>query len=138
MDSYLIKEYRFSKGRLTSANPEAEYKIRIPNQDRFYGCMKKHIINEGVSGLTELMIDEIIIDDQDKTFPSEGPFTLDAIILATGKDGLTRSYNFTAKGVKLKNTSFSKLSYADGKYTLRFYQLHIPYNTEFKIEELTE
>ena len=68
MNLTLYNEFRFINGKFVSDNSRKIYNITISKGDRFYNYMKKHFINERVEGMTQEIIDEIIIQDPDKSF----------------------------------------------------------------------
>ena len=97
--------------------------------------MKKHIIKEKVESLTYENIEDISIEDTDKTFFNEKSFTLSTIMLVTDQNDYVYSYALTIKNVKLKENNFSTKAYSNGSWKLGLYSLEIPYQTDIDIVE---
>lgn len=68
MNIKVYKEYRFAFGKLVATDTGKEYTFSISRNDRFYHAMEKHITKEKVEGLSYANIDDIYIEDKDKTF----------------------------------------------------------------------
>ena len=100
--------------------------------------MKKHIIKEKVESLTYENIEDISIEDTDKTFFNEKSFTLSTIMLVTDQNDYVYSYALTIKNVKLKENNFSTKAYSNGSWKLGLYSLEIPYQTDIDIVEITD
>ena len=137
MDLALYKDFRFVHGKLLSSNSANTYKIIIPKGDRFYDYMKKHFAKEKVEGLTREMIDEIIIEDPDKTLLGEKSFTLLTDMLAA-RGNTVYAFNVTIKGIKLNEISVSKKAYQDGKWILNLFEFEIPYQTDIHIKVMQD
>ena len=137
MNLTLYKDFRFVRGMFISEVSEKSYKISIPKGDRFYSYMKKHFINEKVEGLTKEMIDEIIIEDPDKTFFDEATFTLNTDMLAA-LGNTVYAFGITIKRLKLNEINVSRKAYQDGKWILTLFELEIPYQTDIDIKELKD
>ena len=71
MNIKVYKEYRFAFGKLVATDTGKEYTFSISRNDRFYHAMEKHIIKEKIEGLSYANIDDIYIEDKDKTFFDE-------------------------------------------------------------------
>ncbi len=138
MNINLYKEYHFSHGILTATDTEKEYSFSISKNDRFYHYMKKHITKEKVEGLSYEKIDDIYIEDKDKTFFDEKSFTLKAAMLVTDKNDYVQSYVLTIKNVKLIADNVSTKSYENGAWKLGLYSLELPWQTNIDIEEITD
>ena len=138
MNINLYKEYHFSHGILTATDTEKEYSFSISKNDRFYYYMKKHITKEKVEGLSYEKIDDIYIEDKDKTFFDEKSFTLKAAMLVTDKNDYVQSYVLTIKNVKLIADNVSTKSYENGAWKLGLYSLELPWQTNIDIEEITD
>lgn len=138
MNIKAYKEYRFAPGTLTATNTGKEYTFYISKHDRFYDYMKKHIIKEKVESLTYENIEDISIEDTDKTFFNEKSFTLSTIMLVTDQNDYVYSYALTIKNVKLKENNFSTKAYSNGSWKLGLYSLEIPYQTDIDIVEITD
>ncbi len=138
MNIKAYKEYRFAPSTLTATNTGKEYTFYISKHDRFYDYMKKHIIKEKVESLTYENIEDISIEDTDKTFFNEKSFTLSTIMLVTDQNDYVYSYALTIKNVKLKENNFSTKAYSNGSWKLGLYSLEIPYQTDIDIVEITD
>ena len=137
MNLTLYKDFRFVHGMFISELSGKTYKISIPKGDRFYGYMKKHFVNEKVEGLTKEMIDDIIIEDPDKTFFDETTITLNTdMVAANGNTFYT--FAITIKKLKLNEINVSKRAYQDGKWLLKLFELQIPYQTDIDIKEIKD
>lgn len=130
----LYKEYHFSHGILTATDTEKEYSFSISKNDRFYHYMKKHIIKEKVDELTHETIDNISIDDADKTFFNEKSFTLSTIMLVTDRNDNVSLYKLTVKNVNITPNNVSKNGYDNGAWKLEMYDLEIPWQTAIDID----
>ena len=137
MDLSSYKDFRFVHGKLLSSHSEKAYKIMIPKDDRFYDYMKKHFAREKVEGLTREMIDEIIIEDSDKTLVGEQSFTLVTDMLAS-KGNTVYTFSIMIKGIKLNEIGVSKKIYQDGKWVLNLFEFEIPYQTVIHINEMQD
>lgn len=138
MNIKIYKEYRFAPGTLTATDSGKEYTFYINKYDRFYNYMEKHIIKEKIEGLTYENIDNIFIEDVDKTFFDERSFTLSTIMLVTDKNDYVHSYLITIKKVNLKANIFSTKSYEKGSWKLGLYSLEFPYQTNIDIVEIQD
>ena len=138
MNINLYKEYHFSHGILTATDTEKEYSFSISKNDRFYHYMKKHITKEKVEGLSYERIDDIYIEDKDKTFFDEKSFTLKAAMLVTDKNDYVQSYVLTIKNVKFIADNVSTKSYKNGAWKLDLYSLELPWQTDIDIVEITD
>lgn len=135
MNINLYKEYHFSHGILTATDTEKEYSFSISKNDRFYHYMKKHIIKEKVDELTHETIDNISIEDADKTFFNEKSFTLSTIMLVTDRNDNVSLYKLTVKNVNITPNNVSKNGYDNGAWKLEMYDLEIPWQTAIDIVE---
>ena len=95
--------------------------------------MKPHFIDEGVIEQTPEMIDEIYIEDSDKSFFNEGSFSLDTIMYGIDKNEVVYSFTVLIKGLKLNQTTSSKVRYDNGEWKLSLFELQIPYHTSIDI-----
>lgn len=138
MNIKAYKEYRFAPGTLTATNTGKEYTLYISKHDRFYNYMEKHIIKEKVESLTYENIDDLSIEDTDKTFFNEKSFTLSTIMLVTDKNDYVYSYALTIKNVKLIANNVSTKSYENGAWKLGLYNLELPWQTDIDIVEITD
>lgn len=138
MNMNLYKEYHFSHGILTATDTEKEYSFSISKNDRFYYFMKKHITKEKVEGLSYEKIDDIYIEDKDKTFFDEKSFTLKAAMFVTDKNDYVQSYVLTIKNVKFIADNVSTKSYENGAWKLGLYSLELPWQTNIDIVEITD
>lgn len=138
MNMNLYKEYHFSHGILTATDTEKEYSFSISKNDRFYYYMKKHITKEKVEGLSYEKIDDIYIEDKDKTFFDEKSFTLKAAMFVTDKNDYVQSYVLTIKNVKFIADNVSTKSYENGAWKLGLYSLELPWQTNIDIVEITD
>ena len=136
MNIKAYKEYRFALGKLVATDTGKEYTFSISKHDRFYDYMEKHIIKEKVEGLSYEKIDDISIEDRDKTFFNEKSFTLSTIMLVTDKNDYVHSYALTIKNVKLKANNFSTKSYDNETWKLGLYSLELPWQTDIDIVEI--
>lgn len=134
MNINLYKEYHFSHGILTATNTGKEYLFFISNNDRFYHYMKKHIIKEKVDGLTYETIDNISIEDADKTFFDEKSFTLSTIMPVTDRNDNVSLYKLTMKNVNITPNNVSKKGYDNGAWKLEMYDLELPWQTTIDID----
>ena len=134
MNINLYKEYHFSHGILTATDTEKEYSFSISKNDRFYHYMKKHIIKEKVDGLTHETIDNISIEDADKTFFNEKSFTLSTNMLVTDRNDNVSLYKLTVKNVNITPNNVSKNGYDNGAWKLEMYDLEIPWQTAIDID----
>lgn len=100
--------------------------------------MEKHITKEKVEGLSYANIDDIYIEDNDKTFFDEKTFTLKAAMLVTDKNDYVQSYALTIKNVKLIANNVSTKSYENGAWKLGLYSLELPWQTDIDIVEITD
>lgn len=138
MKVQLYDEYHFFHGYFEADNSGKKYKIIIPKYDRFYKYMMPHFSNEKVVAQTNVMIDDIIIDDMDKSFFNEKTFTLNTLMLAKDKTNVVHSFSVEIKGLKLNKTRTSKIAYEDGKWILSLFELQIPYCASIRIVENTD
>lgn len=138
MNINLYKEYRFALGKLVATDSGKEYTFFISRNDRFYHNMEKHIIKEKVESLSCENIDEIYIEDKDKTFLNEKTFTLNAVMLVTDKNNYIQSYSLTIKNVKLKANNFSTNLYENGFWKLGLYSLELQWRTDIDIVEISD
>lgn len=138
MNMNLYKEYHFSHGILTATDTEKEYSFSISKNDRFYYYMKKHITKEKVEGLSYEKIDDIYIEDKDKTFFDEKSFTLKVAMFVTDKNDYVQSYVLTIKNVKFIADNVSTKSYENGAWKLGLYSLELPWQTNIDIVEITD
>lgn len=138
MNISAYKEYRFAYGILTAAKSGKKYKFSIGKDDRFYNYMKKHIVKEKIEGLSSETIDEISIEDTDKTLFNENSFTLNAAMLVTDKNDNVQSYTLAIKNVKLKENQWSEKAYNSGHWRLEMYDLEFQYQTKIDIVEVTD
>ena len=134
MNINLYKEYHFSHGILTATDTEKEYSFSISKSDRFYHYMKKHIIKEKVDGLTHETIDNISIEDADKTFFNEKSFTLSTIMPVTDRNDNVSLYKLTMKNVNITPNNVSKKGYDNGTWKLEMYDLELPWQTTIDID----
>lgn len=128
-------ECRFFHGCFVADDSGKSYSITIPKYDRFYEYMKPYFSMGGVDGLTKVMIDDIFIEDADKTFFDEKTFTLKTIMLAKDKVNVVHSFDVVIERVKLNKTNTTKIAYVDGKWVLGMVELQIPYHTAIGIVE---
>lgn len=133
MNMRLFTKYYFSQSFFVSETSGKKYKITIPKGDRFYEYMKPHFIDEGVIEQTPEMIDEIYIEDSDKSFFNEGSFSLDTIMYGIDKNEVVYSFTVLIKGLKLNQTTSSKVRYDNGEWKLSLFELQIPYHTSIDI-----
>lgn len=133
MNIKAYKEYRFEHRKLVAADTGKEYTFFMKPDDRFYHYMEKHIMKEKVESLTYEYIDEILIEDVEKTFFNESSFTLNTIMLVTDKSNCVQAYTLTIKNVKLKVDSSSTKSYKNGVWRLVLYKLELPGQTDIDI-----
>lgn len=138
MNINLYKEYHFSRSILTATDTGNEYSFFISNNDRFYHYMKKHIIKEKVDGLTYETIDNISIEDPDKTFFNEKSFTLSTIMPVTDRNDNVSLYKLTMKNVNITPNKVSKKGYDNGTWKLEMYDLEIAWQTDIDIVEITK
>jgi len=138
MNIKVYKEYRFALGKLVATDTGKEYTFSISRNDRFYHAMEKHITKEKVEGLSYANIDDIYIEDKDKTFFDEKTFTLKAAMLVTDKNDYVQSYALTIKNVKLIANNVSTKSYDNGAWKLEMYDLELPWQTTIDIVEITD
>ena len=131
MNIKAYKEYRFAFGKLVATDTGKEYTFSISRNDRFYHAMEKHITKEKVEGLSYANIDDIYIEDNDKTF-------LKAAMLVTDKNDYVQSYALTIKNVKLIANNVSTKSYENGAWKLGLYSLELPWQTDIDIVEITD
>lgn len=134
MNMNAYSDYRFFRSKFLSESSEKVYNVTIAKDDRFFTYMKKYFIKGKVQGQTHEPIDEIVIEDPDKTFFSETSFTLDSDMLAS-KGDVVCSFTITIKRIRLRKASTSKMSYKDGKWILNLYELEIPYKAVIDIKE---
>ena len=137
MDLSFYKEYRFIHGKFVSDSSGKTYSITMPKGDRFYDYMRKHFINEKVEGLTREMIDDIFIEDPDKSFFDENTFTLVTDMLAT-KGNIVHSFAIVIKRLRLDEIDVSKKTYENGRWILNLCRLVIPYSTDIDIKEVKD
>ena len=134
MNINLYKEYHFSHGILTATDTEKKYSFSISKNDRFYHYMKKHIIKEKVDGLTHETIDNISIEDADKTFFNEKSFTLSTLMPVTDRNDNVSLYKLTMKNVNITPNNVSKKGYDNGAWKLEMYDLELPWQTTIDID----
>ncbi len=134
MNINLYKEYHFSHGILTATDTEKKYSFSISKNDRFYHYMKKHIIKEKVDGLTHETIDNISIEDADKTFFNEKSFTLSTLMPVTDRNDNVSLYKLTMKNVNITSNNVSKKGYDNGAWKLEMYDLELPWQTTIDID----
>lgn len=134
MNINLYKEYHFSHGILTATDTEKKYSFSISKNDRFYHYMKKHIIKEKVDGLTHETIDNISIEDADKTFFNEKSFTLSTLMPVTDRNDNVSLYKLTMKNVNITPNNVSKKGYDNGAWKLEMYDLELPWKTTIDID----
>lgn len=91
-----------------------------------------------IEGLSYANIDDIYIEDKDKTFFDEKTFTLKAAMLVTDKNDYVQSYALTIKNVKLIADNVSTKSYENGAWELGLYSLELPWQTDIDIVEITD
>lgn len=104
----------------------------------FIIIMEKHITKEKVEGLSYENIDDIYIEDKDKTFFDEKSFTLKAAMLVTNKNDYVQSYALIIKNVKLIANNVSTKSYESDAWKLGLYSLELPYQTDIDITEVQD
>lgn len=138
MNINAYKEYKFAHGKLVATDTEKEYSFSISRNDRFYHYMKKHIIKEKVDGLTHETIDDISIEDADKTFFNEKSFMLNTVMLVTDRNDNVNSYMLTMKNVKITPNNVSKKKYDNNSWNLEMYDLEIPWQTNIDIAEVQD
>lgn len=138
MNIKAYKKYRFALGKLVATDTGKEYKFSISRNDQFYHNMEKHITKEKVEGLSYENIDDIYIEDKDKTFFAEKTFTLKAAMFVTDKNNYVQSYTFTIKNVKFIANNVSTKSYENGTWKLGLYSLELPYQTDIDIIEVQD
>ncbi len=134
MNINLYKEYHFSHGILTATDTEKKYSFSISKNDRFYHYMKNHIIKEKVDGLTHETIDNISIEDADKTFFNEKSFTLSTLMPVTDRNDNVSLYKLTMKNVNITPNNVSKKGYDNGAWKLEMYDLELPWQTTIDID----
>lgn len=134
MNINLYKEYHFSHGILTATDTEKKYSFSISKNDRFYHYTKKHIIKETVDGLTHETIDNISIEDADKTFFNEKSFTLSTLMPVTDRNDNVSLYKLTMKNVNITPNNVSKKGYDNGAWKLEMYDLELPWQTTIDID----
>ena len=132
------KEYKVTQGKLVSNQSGKEYFFRLDRNDRFYSYIKPYIVAGGVSSLTRLMIDKIIITDIDKTFFTEQSFFLTTLVLAKDANDVYWAYELSINNIKINNTNVSKQSYQNDCFELNLYEMEIPYQTPISIKERLE
>ena len=128
-------ECRFFRGCFVANDSGKSYNITIPKYDRFYEYMKPYFFMGRVDSQTKVMIDDIFIEDADKTFFDEKTFTLKTSMLAKDKVNVVHSFDVVIEGLKLNKTSTTKIAYVDGQWTLGMVELQIPYHTSIGIVE---
>ncbi len=138
MNIKVYKEYRFAFGKLVATDTGKEYTFSISRNDQFYHNMEKYITKEKVESLSYPNIDDIYIEDKDKTFFDEKTFTLEAAMLVTDKNDYVQSYALTIKNVKLIANNVSIKSYENGAWKLGLYSLELPWQTDIDIVEITD
>lgn len=131
----LYKEYRLSLGKFISDSSKKEYKFDIEDNDRFYIYMKQHINNGQINGKTQIIVDELFIEDADKTFFDEESFTLEAKLFVTTKQDIVYVYDLIMRNVKIVHITQSKSKY-DGNWVLKMYAMEIPANTEITVLDI--
>lgn len=134
MNINLYKEYHFSHGILTATDTEKKYSFSISKNDRFYHYMKNYIIKEKVDGLTHETIDNISIEDADKTFFNEKSFTLSTLMPVTDRNDNVSLYKLTMKNVNITPNNVSKKGYDNGAWKLEMYDLELPWQTTIDID----
>lgn len=136
----LYKEYRFYNCVLISGTSGKCYKTRIPKGDRFYEYMRKHITAEKVEGQTKVMIDNVVVEDPDKTFFDDiaFSFTLKTEMFVKDYADVVSSYSMMIERVELNSINVSGRAYRNSTWTLTLFELQIPYHTRFHIEENTD
>ena len=135
MNLDMYKEYRFAQANLISTQSGKIYKCRFDRNDRFYLYLKPYIKAGGVSELTNLMIDMLVIENFDETFFEEKSFTFNAIILAKDKQDCVWSYNININNIKINRVNVTKLSYENENLVFTLCQMEIPYRTKIDIVE---
>lgn len=132
------KEYTFTHGILISTDTRKEYKFSISDNDRFYHYMEKYIIKEKVEKLSYENIDNIFIEDSDKTFFNEKSFILNIGVVLTDLEDNLYLYTLTMKNIKLKENKFSTKYYRNDYWELGLYSLEMPYQTDIFIKEVQD
>jgi hypothetical protein len=138
MNFNLCKEYRFAKAKLTSSKSGKVYEFRLDKYDRFYTYIKPHIVAGKVEGQTKLMVDTIEIPNADSAFLNDGPFLLEAIILANDGSGLYMAFELSIKNIRINQVDVSRMTCQDGCLILSLYEMVIPYQTEISIKECVD
>lgn len=100
--------------------------------------MEEHIKKEKVDSLTHETIDNISIEDADKTFFDEKSFTLNTIMLVTDRNDNVNSYMLTMKNIKITPKDISKKRYDNNSWNLEMYDLEIPWQTNIDIAEVQD
>lgn len=136
MNIKAYKEYRLALGKLVATDTGKEYTFSISRNDQFYHEMEIHITKEKVEGLSYANIDDIYIEDKDKTFFDEKTFTLKATMLVTDKNDYVQSYALTIKNVKLIANNVSTKSYEKETWKLGLYSLELPWQADIDIVEI--
>lgn len=138
MNINAYKEYRFAFGKLVATDTGKEYSFSISRKDRFYHYMEEHIKKEKVDSLTHETIDNISIEDADKTFFDEKSFILNTIMLVTDRNDNVNSYMLTMKNIKITPKDISKKRYDNNSWKLEMYDLEIPWQTNIDIAEVQD
>ncbi len=134
MNINACKEYRFVRGKLVALETGKEYPFYISENDQFYRRMKKYIVQERIEGLTCENINEITVEDSEKTLFEEKRFILKANMFTTDKNNCVDLYRIEIKNVKLIVNDFSKKSYNGGGWKLELCSLEFPYQTKIDME----
>ena len=101
MNFNLCNEYRFAEAKLTSSKSGKVYNFRLDESDRFYSYIKPYIVAGKVEGQKKLMVDTIEIPNADSAFLNDGPFLLEAIILANDGSGLYTAFELSIKNIRI-------------------------------------
>lgn len=135
MDMMECRDYRFVNG--TFVTDGCVYGFKIMEADGFYNRMKKFIGSEKVEGQTDVVIDEITITDNAKTFFDEKSFALNAQMIAnySNADGC-RLFSVVINNVKLKENRGATRTYADGFWEIKSYSLEMPWHTTIVVKEI--
>ena len=138
MNFNLCKEYRFAKAKLTSSKSGKVYNFRLDKYDRFYSYIKPHIVAGKVEGQTPLMVNTIEIPNADSAFLNDGPFLLEAIILASDANGVYMAFDLSIKNIRINQVDVSRMTYQDDCLILSLYEMVILYQTEISIKECVD
>ena len=135
MNINAYKEYRFTKIKLISKQSGRVYDLRLEKDDRFYVYLKPYIVAENVDNSVKLMVDDMIIEDINKTFFEEDAFAFQAIMLAKDKNDYVYGYEFSIENVRFNHLNVSKQKYENNYLICSLYEMVIPSHTKIELSE---